>query len=156
MSVIAYRDGVFAGDRQLNAGNTIGSMTKVFRSKKFLYGGVGRGTRVAALHEWIDAGMVRNAFPADPVHDDECGSIVMLVSNDGIFLLEDSPYLLRVENPIWAIGSGGELAMGAMAFGATAVEAVRIASELSADCGQGVDILTLNTTFEAKSQKVKP
>lgn len=41
----------------------------------------------------------------------------------------------------WAIGSGCDYALGAMEAGATAQEAVRIASRLDNQCGMGVDVV---------------
>lgn len=41
----------------------------------------------------------------------------------------------------WAMGTGGDIARGAMAHGATAVEAIRIASNLDIETGWGVDVV---------------
>jgi ATP-dependent protease HslVU (ClpYQ) peptidase subunit len=41
----------------------------------------------------------------------------------------------------WAIGSGADYAMGAMAVGADAKRAVEVTSDLYCRCGLGVDVL---------------
>lgn len=40
---------------------------------------------------------------------------------------------------MWAVGSGCDYALGAMKFGATAKEAIAIASELDVNTGLGID-----------------
>jgi hypothetical protein len=47
----------------------------------------------------------------------------------------------RIRHPFIAIGNGGDFALGALAAGESAREAVRIASRLSASCGFGVDVV---------------
>lgn len=41
----------------------------------------------------------------------------------------------------WAMGSGGDIARGAMAHGASATEAVRVASRLDIETGFGVNVV---------------
>lgn len=50
-----------------------------------------------------------------------------------------------VTHRCWALGSGCDYALGAMAFGATALEAVRIASVLDKHTGDGVQVEHLAT-----------
>ena len=55
---------------------------------------------------------------------------------------EREPITLRQEEPILAIGSGAEVALGAMYSGASAPRAVEIANQLLSDCGRGIETLT--------------
>jgi hypothetical protein len=50
---------------------------------------------------------------------------------------------LRITHPFIAIGNGGDFAIGAMAAGKSARQAVRIANRLSSSCGFGVDVVRL-------------
>jgi hypothetical protein len=49
-----------------------------------------------------------------------------------------------VTNPFYAIGCADVLAYGALAYGATAEEAVKIAIERNSYCGGNIDILKLD------------
>lgn len=49
---------------------------------------------------------------------------------------------MAIELPYFAIGTGRDYAMGALAMGATAQQAVEIASRFDSDSGGGVDVLT--------------
>lgn len=46
-----------------------------------------------------------------------------------------------MDMPFWAAGSGADYAMGAMAAGKDAKEAVEIACRFDINCGLGVDVL---------------
>lgn len=46
--------------------------------------------------------------------------------------------VVKISHPYWAIGSGGELAIGAMAQGANAIEAVKIACHFDIYCYEPV------------------
>lgn len=51
--------------------------------------------------------------------------------------------LFPVNMPFFAIGSGSDYAMGAMAAGATAEQAIEIASRFDKDTGGGIDTMEL-------------
>ena len=57
----------------------------------------------------------------------------------GAWSMNKSMSPLEVDTP-WATGSGGEIALGAIKAGATAEEAVRIASEVDLGTGKGIDV----------------
>lgn len=142
MTVIAYRDGVLAADRQSGAAGMIGSITKIFRVGPWLVGGSGSMAYLYEMMDWVRGGMKKAKLP-DFQRDQDKFANMIFVGNEGIFLMEYSHILIPLERPYWSIGCGRSYAMGAMHRGATAIEAVETASALDTDCGQGVDVLLL-------------
>ena len=125
MTTIAYRDGVIAGDSATSGdGNVIGHCTKVHRIRGRLVGLCGPIEDGEAFRLWLKAGAKPKAKP-EPLDED---FLALLVEPDGR-VVEYGRRLVPVgyEAPFYAIGSGGALALGAMAAGAGAEEAVRIA-----------------------------
>lgn len=62
--------------------------------------------------------------------------------NGEVFLAEDSVWFSGpIKTDCYAIGSGGDFALGAMAAGKTAAEAVALACDLDQHCGPPIIIL---------------
>lgn len=117
---------------------------KVFRTNKFLVGLAGVMANFVPFYAWLrehesllddgeDATALYRWWDSAPKYDD--GYTYILVDRNGrVFGEHNSP-------PVWtargydAIGSGYKFALGAMAVGATAKEAVRAASSLDAHTG---------------------
>jgi ATP-dependent protease HslVU (ClpYQ) peptidase subunit len=66
-----------------------------------------------------------------------CGGLVLTQSGD-IFIFDNYTRWLKVEEPHAAIGSGQQIALGAMEAGATPKEAIKIASKKDSYTGFGV------------------
>lgn len=58
-----------------------------------------------------------------------------------VWMLGRELVYLQINMPQWAIGSGADYALGAMAAGADPERAVRIASRLDVSCGLGVNVV---------------
>lgn len=54
---------------------------------------------------------------------------------------EEPGFPIPIEDKMYVAGSGGDIALGAMAFGASPEEAVKIASEWDVDTGLGVQVV---------------
>jgi ATP-dependent protease HslVU (ClpYQ) peptidase subunit len=82
---------------------------------------------------------------ADPARWPECQkdkdswSRLIVVSATGAKVFERQPIATAVEDDFMAWGSGRDFAIGAMARGASAREAVEVAMEFDNCCGLGVD-----------------
>lgn len=137
MTTIAYRDGVMASDSLVTAGTLrCGSMRKITRnSVGWIGGGAGPMETIVRLLAWIDAGA-----EGEPPEMKEADAII--VSPDGVvhFWTGAGP-LTPVQGSFFAVGSGERVAVGAMAAGADAIQAVRLAIEY--DTGTGGDIAFL-------------
>lgn len=145
MTTIVYRDGILAGDRRAYSGDKkpIGTKTKIHRLEDGTLWGVSSSNvgADALLKRWIEGGCA----PAD-CNDLKPESFELIVVRpDGeIFYANGN---LDLSGPLTAdyvaIGSGDHYALGALATGVSAQEAVRIASDLDIWSGGGIDTLSL-------------
>lgn len=137
MTTIAYRDGILASDSLVTAGTLrCGGMRKIARNAAGWMGGsAGPMETNVRLLAWIDAGA-----HGDPPEMKEADAII--VSPEGVvhFWTGAGP-LTPVLGDFFAVGSGERVAVGAMAAGADAIKAVRIAIEF--DTASGGDIAFL-------------
>jgi ATP-dependent protease HslVU (ClpYQ) peptidase subunit len=140
VTTIAYRDGVIAADTLISCGNhRDGSYTKIAKRGRLLGGSSGSAAEGYAWLRWFEAGckgeppkmLKTNAFIAQPN-----GTLV--------FFGEDGSFPFKPNGEFYAIGSGCEYAVGAMAFGASAPEAVRIAMQFDSGSAGEITVLRAN------------
>jgi|ERR1035437_4350763 ATP-dependent protease HslVU (ClpYQ) peptidase subunit len=136
MSVVAF-DGIhIAADRQGTSGEYINRSTKI---RRLLNGDViawtGTSENGLAVAQWYEAGADPALWPASQKGED--WSRLIVVSKGRVFTYEQLPIKRLIEDRFSAWGSGRDFALGALANGASAVEAVKVASKLSASCGMG-------------------
>jgi hypothetical protein len=141
MTVIAFDGTTLAADRRCTRGGTVYATLKVHRVGDLLVGLSGGSDFCVAFLEWFKAGRPRDAFPETQKHDDYACALV--IEGGKAFTYDRTPFPVPMLEPIVAIGSGREVALGAMTAGATAAEAVLIASRWMDCCGNGIDTLTL-------------
>ncbi len=139
MTVIAWDGRTLSADRQRTGGGTPTTMRKARKitapdGRQFLVGCCGRSDFIQMFLNWLDGG----EKPALPVTDDFAA--IVIDQKRRIWVIHDTLIYVQITGiPHWAIGSGGNYAMGAMEFGATSAEAVRVAHVLDVNCGLGVD-----------------
>jgi predicted lipoprotein with Yx(FWY)xxD motif len=83
------------------------------------------------------------------------GTQLLVVSRKGVMRYDASPYFIK-HNLKCAFGDGAQFAYGALAMGASAAEAVAIASQYSPTCGQGMDIFTFHEDGEIGHEVREP
>lgn len=137
MTVIAWDGNILASDRQItdSCRATIGKkLWKVkMKTQTYLLGLSGEyGPGLAAINTII------NTESFDGLAKDRDVSI-MVIGKKAIFEIESGYVIPVLEMKVWATGSGGDYALGAMLAGKTAVEAVEIAIQLDMNSGLGVD-----------------
>jgi ATP-dependent protease HslVU (ClpYQ) peptidase subunit len=145
MTCIVYHvaDETMAADTAtfVHNGNTRmpGHVKKIWRLKDgSLMGHAGTRRQADLLKRWIEDGSNGNV-PA-PVDD----VTALVVSPDGTMTVYDGKSERTVEGaPFYAIGSGADAALGALFAGATAKEAVEIASLVDPWTGDEVRMETL-------------
>lgn len=140
MSVIAWDGQSVAADKQLTCGTTTMAITKVHKLPTGeIIGLVGCLERGEELMNWYRNGAKPEEFPkfGDSVGDAE----LIVVTEESVSSYVRSPYSAPIENSFMAWGSGGDVALGAMAMGATAEEAVEIACRFNSACGLGINVL---------------
>jgi ATP-dependent protease HslVU (ClpYQ) peptidase subunit len=152
------KEGVLATDTQVTSGN------RKFRTHKVarlpcggLIAGTGNLVHILKVTRWVQAGYDEAAKP--DFGDDEEGQFeCLIIQGDGqVVLLDDDMEPMPVTDEFIAIGSGGCYAMGALACGKTAVEAVKIAAQFDAATSEPVEAYFLEepapVKFKAKRKK---
>jgi len=143
VSVVAYKDGILAADTRAYGGRgqtSPGSKSKIHR--------LADGTRVGIVSatpgeperflDWMKAGEDRTAWTGDKPDL----RALIIRPNGEVFLAEDSIWWSGpIDCQSYAIGSGSDFALGAMAMGATAKQAVYVACDFDSNSGPPVQTL---------------
>lgn len=141
MTVIAFDGRILAADRMIVDGYAKQSGTKIHRVNGELFGYSGCMSTGMARMEWVRAGMDPATYPKVP--EDEFGRLLRIAADGQIMLYTVNGFPMRYESRFYAIGSGSDFALAAMFLGHSAERAVYVASELSSECGMGIDTLEL-------------
>ena len=141
MTTLAYRDGVLAADSLVqDNGLIVGETTKIIKCKRgFLAGAVGDCGTIANFLDWVFDGQ------SGEIDMSAAGSIGVLVSPDGnirVFQGVRGSCVLALTFGFYADGTGAMAAFGAMAQGANAEEAVKIACRF--DCNSGPPVVSVS------------
>lgn len=136
MTTIAYKDGVVAADTQITtgAGWTASSVQKIHRVGPYIVGACGDLVELEAMRNWLRKGMPDDAYPFPK--DSESEGFIILPDGSFVCLMPEGK-IVRETAAYYAWGSGCRFAIGAMAAGLSAEDAVRVA--VKHDCGSGLD-----------------
>lgn len=143
MTVIAWDGKTLAADRQATYGEMKNVTTKVFRFDNRLMAGAGEHTGVHAIINWLTGDMKAEKYPKNVR-----ASVWVVVKGGPTLRFEDSPYPVTIEDLFWADGTGGCVALGALAMGATARKAVELAAQHCTGCGMGVSEMSFDADGE--------
>lgn len=141
MTCIAFDGVTLAADRKVDGRY---NARKIIKLKKGGYlAAAGYLDDLIEVARWIDRGMKDADNPFGKLNGAKDGSHYLLVNEKGVPFMFTSPWLrpFRVTEKLIALGSGGDLALGAMAAGAPARKAVSIACRFDPDCGMGIDVV---------------
>lgn len=141
MTVIAFDGKTLAADRRCCRGDTVYSVNKLFRVGKAVVGLAGGSDYALQWVEWFKNGEKVEDFPK--IEDTENWLCALVVSEGRILFYDRTPYPLEVFDKFTAVGSGREVALGAMHMGAIAYDAVAAASRWISSCGNGIDTLEI-------------
>lgn len=133
MTCIAYRDGLLAADSGVFHGDYcfVASARKVFRlGDGSLYAGSGLAALTAEVRDWLEAGMPAGARPEPEKDVTDFGALWL--RRDGLWRINGDMRPHRDDVPFAAEGSHTGFLCGAMAAGASAEEAVRLACRYGA------------------------
>lgn len=139
MTTIAYKEGVVACDKQGTSWNQIGQAPfKAIVDDNYVYLVTGTLYRGLSFIGWLQDN--RSDVKAPKLK----GTHVYVFNRDTgeMEVWEHESQRMPVVDPIWADGSGGQFAMGAMAAGCTPIEAVKIATKYDCFTGGGVQSWT--------------
>jgi ATP-dependent protease HslVU (ClpYQ) peptidase subunit len=141
LTVVAWDGTAIAADRQATQGGTASTLTKLQRlDNGEVLTWTGNLQNCFGAQHWYCAGAKPSEWVNYRLNDDEHSELIVL-SEDGLYTYNCGPFPQKIEDKFAAFGSGKELALGALAMGATAKEAVEIASRFDTGCGLGVDVM---------------
>ena len=135
MTVLAWDGKLLAADRQATFGGTAVPYTKIFHHNEELIGVVGEIQECLVFLEWYKNGHNN----PKPIFKEGFGAYI--VKDGKLWKYEHFLMPILMDMPFWAGGCGADYAMGAMAAGKDAKEAVEIACRFDINCGLGVDVL---------------
>ena len=158
MTVIAWDGKIIAADKQASRNGLVRSTTKLTKTIfekphgrgeiEYIAGFSGTEQTGLIMLSWFENGARKEDFPEtqrDKNTEGNYWSEFIAVNKDGLkyYTLWHVP--LHISEKLFAIGTGDELALGAMAAGASAIKAVEIACEWDKDCGRGIDAYDIET-----------
>jgi hypothetical protein len=147
MTVIVYRDGVMAADRQSTiTGVRACEVTKIARraSDGALIGVAGDAGLAAAFMRWFLADETGDRPSLHMSADDHKTALALIIRPDGSAEEHGVGGWATIEGAFFAYGSGLEAAIAAMHMGADAPRAVEITNIVTTGCGMGVDVVRLD------------
>lgn len=143
MTTVAYAKGIMAADTQMTFGDaTKARVSKIVRlTDGSLFACAGSQSQNARLKAWALEGFIPENRPRfGPKAEVEA----LLIKPDGtIWYYDGSAIPDKLEDKFYAIGSGGAYALGAMACGRSAAQAVRIAARYDSTTSEPIDKMEL-------------
>lgn len=147
MTTIVYDGKTVASDSKVVTGSMImpGDYQKIHVSGNFIVGAAGCYQWLTKALKWVET----ISTASDPTclgvdsDDDDAGGELLIVScktGEAWVISSDQP-IQFLTNPPVAIGSGSCYAMGALFAGASAAEAIAIASKLDTNTGGTINIV---------------
>jgi len=143
MTVIAWDGKTLAADKQRSFSGTTGRTTKLFRiASGEVLAIAGNEAMGRLLVDWYVNGANPTEWPEAQKTEDWARLVV--ASKSGLKYFEKFPVAIELQEPFYAFGSGMDVALGALAMGATAERAVEVASQFIDSCGGGIDAMGLD------------
>lgn len=144
MTVIAWDGKSIAADRQRSGENIVFDGGCKIKTQALEDGSIKAVVSQGAtdvglwLKAWVLAGERIEDFPKNT--DDY--TMVIVATKASLYAYMRSPIKIQFPSSKYmAWGAGNELALGALAMGATAEQAVKIACQYSSSCGFGCDVI---------------
>jgi len=140
MTTIAYRDGIMASDTLVTGGpNRCGEMQKSGRTADgYLWAVAGSMCLVEVFRAWAER------REGDPYKIEDRDSNFILITPQGKVREWWGNGWCESEAEFYAWGSGDSVALGAMAVGASAVEAVAAASRIDKSTGGKMTVSSID------------
>lgn len=152
MTTITYKNGIIAFDSLIVFGNLIiGECEDKVRAfdifigdtkEQWLVGVSGDAESCEALFDWGSSNFDSSLKPTMPVGE-EAILDAFIIKPNGIWRVDSNLKPYKILNDFDALGSGSQIALGAMAYGATAKEALKIASKYDINTGGKLRHLSL-------------
>lgn len=123
MTTIAYRDGIVVADTQVSEPDwSAARARKIHRVGPYILGGCGDLNEIERFRCWVTEGLKGNPAVS------ENSETFLILPEGGFLCFMSENRSCKLEADYYAWGSGRRFAIGAMAMGATAAQAVEIAA----------------------------
>jgi hypothetical protein len=147
MTVIVWDGEHLVTDRKATDGSLKWESSKAWYVSSPTHGvcivsGVGHLKQIITLRNWIAEGADPQQYPY--LHS-EVSCQLVVVTDAGLLLYDESPYPIERGFTPCAFGHGRDFAYGALAMGANAEQAVDAANKYSHHCGLGKEVFTLHS-----------
>lgn len=140
MSTVAWDGKTLAADRQATCGGLKQLTSKIAQMPDgTILASTGNISAGRILMEWYQNGAVFSDYPVATQKEDNLFARLIVVKDRKVFTYETLCYGIPMVDPFFAWGSGRDFAIGAMAKGANAAEAIIVASRFDSDTGMGVE-----------------
>lgn len=148
MTVIAWDGKILAADRQAVCAGMRSIVKKIKATEKGeIIAFTGEYEQGLVLCEWYENGAKIENWPHFQRTENWTRLVIANIedietrpfSKNVLYVYEKEPLKIICEESFVAFGAGRDFAMGAMAQGASAIQAVEIANRFSIDCGYGID-----------------
>ena len=139
MSCVAWDGKTIAADKQATCSGLRFKTTKLRRlatGEVLSWTGDQDSGEMAA--KWYEDGADPEKWP-ECQKDKDMWSRLIVASASGVKVFERQPIATAIEDEFMAWGSGRDYALGAMARGASAQEAIETAMKFDSGCGLGID-----------------
>ena len=144
MTTVAFKDGILAADTLVTAGGQRdGYMKKAAVLKDgTLAAHSGTATYWGKFLAWDAGGRVGDCPVVGISEKEDCTNVLEVLPSGRLRMWSNSgSWEFEPVEGVYGIGSGGEYAVGAMAMGATAEEAVRLAMRFDSRTGGEITVL---------------
>lgn len=144
MTAIAYDGRTVAADKMATNHGYKFPVTKLRRHGDKVLVFAGNADVGLAMVNWFIDGANPEKYPNNGLDRDDMSWMFVFQRGAPVLVYERLPVPVITDiMPFFAAGSGRDYALGALAHGASAVEAVEIAGRLCISCGLGVDSIDL-------------
>lgn len=144
MTIIVYRDGILAADSLVSWGPLRVATTQkiIRRGDGALAGGAGAAGDIASFLAWFfEGGKLDGGWSA--ANPDEGFAGIVIEADGRVWQYGRDGRPFGTEAPFYALGCAAPVALGALAMGASAKQAVKVCIDLEAYCGGPVQVLRL-------------
>jgi 20S proteasome alpha/beta subunit len=143
MSIVAWDGKTVAADKRACIADAAMTTTKIWKMDDgLIVATTGDLSFGIAMLQWFNNGEEEKDWPPFQSTDD-WARLIIFDPLTRPYCYERQPVRQVVEDPFMAWGCGREFALGAMAMGATAREAVEVACRFNVYCGNGIDAFDL-------------
>lgn len=140
MSTVAWDGKILAADKQATVAELARSCSKI---RKLPNGDILAVTGTLGpcliMMQWYEDGADISTYPPCQKEKDDWGRLIVAKPTGEILEYEQYPVVMMPDPGKHAWGSGRDYALGAMAMGANAIQAVEIASRFDVNTGCGLE-----------------